>query len=88
MAQTCTGHAFLNSGRTSIVTVVVRVQDPYCGRKYYFLAIKDWVDEKTDIIRAVQWGSALDPEIGEMIISKRGSQQHIKFKDKNINLRR
>jgi len=89
MSMTCTGHAFLNSGHTQIVTVIVRVQDPYDGTKYYFLGIKDWSDEETDIKRCVQWGSSLNKEVGETILRNHGSDKHIKYKvDRNINLRR
>ena len=88
MSLTCTGHAFLNSGRTSIVTVIVRVNDPYDGEKYYFLGIKDWSDEETDIKQCVQWGSTLDPKVGRSIIDNLGSTKHIKYKGNNINLRR
>jgi hypothetical protein len=84
----CLGHAFLNSGRTGIVTVVTKINDIYEGDKYYILAIKDWVDEKTDIKRCINWGNTLDPTVGQLLIDTYGSNQHIKFADKNVNLRR
>ena len=86
--MTRTGHAFLNSSHTGIVTVVVRVQDPYEGEKYYFLAIKDWSDPEADIMRAMSWGNTLHPLAGAAIMETCGTNEHIKFASKNINLRK
>ena len=87
--MTCTGHAFLNSSHTGIVTVIVRVQDTYEGQKYYFLAIKDWSDEQTDIQKACLWGNTLPNSVGDAILAVQGSEKHIRFKNtNNINLRK
>ena len=85
---TCIGHAFINSGQTNIVTVVTKIYDQYNGNQYYILAIKDWVDPKTDIKRCINWGNKLDPKVGQLIIDTYGSNIHIKYSDKNINLRK
>jgi len=85
--MTRTGHAFLNSSHTGIVTVVVRVEDPYEGTKYYFLAIKDWGEPEDDIQRTMSWGNTLHPNVGAAIMLN-GTTEHIKYSSKNINLRR
>jgi len=83
----CLAHAFLNSGNTGIVTVVTKVHDKYDGDQFYIISIKDWVDEKTDIKKCINWGNKLDSNVGQLIIDTYGSNTHIKYAE-NINLRR
>jgi hypothetical protein len=86
---TLEGVAFLTSGATDITTVIVKINNGF-AIKYYYLGIKDWVDEETDIQRTIKYGQTLHPKVGEAAIEHCGSSTLHKYKEKidtNINLR-
>lgn len=84
---TLLGTAFLTSGNTDITTVVVKVNNEY-DIKYYYLGIKDYSDEQSDIKRTIQHGNTMHPEAGEAIIQHCGNTCFKQYKDGNsINLR-
>ena len=87
---TLQGVAYLTSGHTDIVTVIVKIHNGF-QTKYYYLGIKDWIDEEHDVEMTIKHGQTLHPEIGEAAIQRCGSPMFKKYKEKvdtNINLRR
>lgn len=95
MSTTVLGTAFLNSGRTSICTTVVKVDFGY-GVEYRFISVKDSTSLEDDVRMAIQWGSRMDDDVGELLMKNTGFPQNTKYsdikknngsKDRQLNLR-
>ena len=67
------GTAYMNSARTGVCTTIVKVDYGY-GVEYRFISVPNATDPEADIKMAIQWGSRLDDEVGELLIENTGSQ--------------